>query len=92
MVALALGLGFLALVWYRIEAFRYLASRVRLGPMLLHSGAKGMSGVGRMLLVLSRHIGVAIALGIGVAILGMIAVPIKKAALPVKPWRRKPSP
>ncbi len=50
MVALALGLGFLALVWYRIEAFRYLGSRVRLGPMLLHSGAKGLTGVGRLLL------------------------------------------
>ena len=78
---LAAFLGGLALVWYRIEAFRYLASRVRLGTMQLHSDAKGMSGVGRVLLFYLGLIGISIAMGIVFFIVGMAAVPIAKGVI-----------
>jgi uncharacterized membrane protein YjgN (DUF898 family) len=78
---LAAFLGGLALVWYRIEAFRYLASRVRLGTIQLHSDAKGMSGVGRVLLFYLGLIGISIAMGIVFFIVGMAAVPIAKGVI-----------
>lgn len=74
-------LGGLALVWYRIEAFRYLASRVRLGTMQLHSGAKGMSAIGQILLYGLGLIGISIAMGIVFFIIGMAALPIAKGAI-----------
>jgi uncharacterized membrane protein YjgN (DUF898 family) len=80
--ALALGflsafsLGFLALVWYRIEAFRYLASRIRLGAIQLHSAAKGITGVGRVLLFSLGLIGILIGLGIVLRILYAVAFPL----------------
>jgi hypothetical protein len=49
-IFLAVLLGGLALIWYRVEAFRYFASRVRLNPMQLHSGAWGMVVAGRVVL------------------------------------------
>jgi uncharacterized membrane protein YjgN (DUF898 family) len=79
--ALAIGLGVLALVWYRIEAFRYLASRVQLGAMRLHSDARGMIGVGQILLFGLGLLGLSIAMGIVFAVLGVIAVPLVKAAI-----------
>ena len=48
--AIAAMLGVFALVWYRIEAFRYLASRISLSTMRLHSDARGLQGVGQLLL------------------------------------------
>jgi uncharacterized membrane protein YjgN (DUF898 family) len=80
--ALALGflsafsLGFLALVWYRIEAFRYLASRIRLDAIQLHSAAKGITGVGRVLLFSLGLIGILIGLGIVLRILYAVAFPL----------------
>jgi uncharacterized membrane protein YjgN (DUF898 family) len=71
----------LTFVWYRIEAFRYLASRVKLGTMQLHSAAKGMTAVGRVLLYGIEMTGIMLGLvlvgGIGAAIL----LPIIKASL-----------
>jgi len=79
--ALAVMLGLLALVWYRIEAFRYLASRVRLETMQLLSDARGMQGVGQVLLYGLGLIGISIAMGIVVMVLGVAAFPIAKAAI-----------
>jgi uncharacterized membrane protein YjgN (DUF898 family) len=78
---LAIVLGGLAFVWYRIEAFRYLASRVKLGTMQLHSGAKGMTAVGRVLLygveMMGIMLGIMVVVGIGAA----IVLPVVKASL-----------
>jgi len=79
--ALSVILGVLALIWYRIEAFRYLASRVGLGTMQLNSDARGMIGVGQVLLFGLGMIGLSIAMGLVFAVLGVIAVPIVKAAI-----------
>lgn len=79
--AFAVMLGFFALVWYRIEAFRYLASRVRLGTMQLHSDARGLQGVGQVLLYGLGLMGISIAMGIVFAILAVVAIPIVKAAI-----------
>jgi len=78
---LAVVLGGLALVWYRIEAFRYLAARVRLAAIQLHSGAKGMSGVGQVLLYFLGLLGLTVALGIVVVVVIMSALPIVKGAV-----------
>ena len=77
----AFFLGGLALVWYRIEAFRYLASRVRLDTMQLHSDARGLQGVGQVLLFGLGMIGISVAIGVVVAILGVVAFPIAKSAI-----------
>ncbi|HEY1506591.1 MAG TPA: DUF898 family protein, partial [Stellaceae bacterium] len=77
----AFVLGALGLIWYRIEAFRYLASRVRLGTMQLHSAAKGTSGIGMVLLFCLGMIGISIALGIVIFVVGMMAVPLVKGAV-----------
>jgi len=73
---LAFLLGFLAVVWYRIEAFRYLASHIRLDTMQLHSAAKGMTGVGRILLFFLGLIGIVIGLSIVIGILSAVAFPL----------------
>jgi uncharacterized membrane protein YjgN (DUF898 family) len=79
--ALSVILGVLALIWYRIEAFRYLASRVGLGTMQLNSDARGMIGVGQVLLFGLGMIGLSIAMGLVFAVLGFVALPIVKAAI-----------
>ncbi|HEX4195650.1 MAG TPA: hypothetical protein VHY80_21245, partial [Stellaceae bacterium] len=73
--------GGLALVWYRIEAFRYLASQVRLSAMQLHSNAKGTSAVGQMLLFGLGMIGIAIGLSLLFALLSAIAMPILQGVI-----------
>ena len=73
--------GALALVWYRVETFRYLASHVTLSGLRLHSAAKGMSAVGQVLLFCLGMIGIFIALGIVVAIVIGIATPIIRSSL-----------
>jgi uncharacterized membrane protein YjgN (DUF898 family) len=78
---LAFLLGGLALVWYRIEAFRYLASRVRLDTMQLHSGARGISGIGKVLLFFLGCVGIAIVTGIVFAGIGAMAAPIVRGAI-----------
>jgi hypothetical protein len=78
---LAFPLGGLALIWYRIEAFRYLASQLRLETMQLHSDARGMQGIGQVLLYGLGLFGISIAMGLVFLIVGVIAIPIAKAAL-----------
>jgi len=77
----AFSLGFLALVWYRIEAFRYLASRVRLGTMQLDSAAKGMTGIGRVLLFSVGMVAMMIGLGLVFWVLSAVAIPILRGAI-----------
>ena len=79
--AFAAILGVFALIWYRIEAFRYLASRVRLDTMQLHSDARGLQGVGQMLLYGLGLFGISLAIGLVFMILGVVAIPIVKAAI-----------
>lgn len=74
----AFGAGGLALVWYRIEAFRYLASRVTLGEMRLTSAAKGMTAVGKVVLFGLGLFGVLIGTGLFLVIIGAVALPILK--------------
>src|SRR6185437_16702466 len=81
---LAVVLGGLALVWYRIEAFRYLAARVRLAAIQLHSSAKGMSGVGQVLLYCLGLIGLVVVMGVAFAVLSLAAQPIVKGAIAAK--------
>lgn len=73
-------LGGLALVWYRIEAFRYLASRVRLNTMQLHSDARGLQGVGQVLLFGLGLAGISIAIGIVFMIVGVMGVAVVRGA------------
>lgn len=77
---LAIVLGGLAAVWYRIEAFRYLASRVQLDTMQLHSGARGMSGIGKVLLFCLGLIGISIVMGLVFTMAGVIGVAIVRGA------------
>ena len=79
--AFAAILGVFALIWYRIEAFRYLASQVRLDTMQLHSDARGLQGVGQVLLYGLGLFGISLAMGLVFMILGVVAFPIVKAAL-----------
>lgn len=76
--------GGLALVWYRIEAFRYLASHVTLGEMRLCSAAKGSKAVGQVLWFGLGLLGVFVGLGILFAILTAIASPLLKATVVAK--------
>lgn len=76
--------GGLALVWYRIEAFRYLASQVTLGEMRLYSAAKGSKAVGQVLWFGLGLLGVFVGLGILFAILIAIASPMLKATVVAK--------
>jgi uncharacterized membrane protein YjgN (DUF898 family) len=80
---LAVLLGGLALVWYRIEAFRYLASRVQLDAMQLHSGERGMSGIGRVLLwgLGMLGTGVVLSLCVGIIVTG-VTMSIKSSGAP----------
>lgn len=80
-LALAVIGGGLALVWYRIEAFRYLASRTSLGGMRLHSKAKGSSAVGQVLLFGLGLLGIGIATGIVFMVLGGMVATFAKAFL-----------
>ena len=74
---LAAIFGFLALIWYRIEAFRYLASRVRLDTMQLHSGASGMQGVGQVLLFGLGMFGITILVGLAFFIVVMLTTVLR---------------
>jgi uncharacterized membrane protein YjgN (DUF898 family) len=80
-LALSALAGGLAFIWYRIESFRYLASRVTLGDMRLHSAAKGSSAIGRVLLFGLGMIGLSIGIGLVFLLLGMAAIPIAKTML-----------
>jgi len=75
-ILVAVLAGGLALIWYRIEAFRYLASRIRLDTIQLHSAAKGITGVGRVLLFSLGLIGILVGLGIVLRILYAVAFPL----------------
>ena len=77
--------GGLTFVWYRIEAFRYLASHIKLGEIRLHSAAKGSTAVGRLLLFGLGMIGIAIGFAVIMYLAGLIAGPIIKAATGGKP-------
>jgi hypothetical protein len=69
------------LIWYRIEAFRYLASRVRLGAMQLHSEAKGMTGLGQVLLFGLGFIGLCVVVSVAIGAIAAAGVPAAKAAI-----------
>jgi hypothetical protein len=73
--------GGFALVWYRVEAFRYLASHVTLGPMRLGSAARGSNALGQALLFGLGTIGIMIGIGLFFMFLSMIAAPLIKATV-----------
>lgn len=77
--------GGLALVWYRIEAFRYLASRVTLGEMRLGSAARGSMAVGQVLLFGLGLAGVMVGIALIFVIVGMVALPILQTMVVDKP-------
>jgi uncharacterized membrane protein YjgN (DUF898 family) len=70
--------GGLAFVWYRIEAFRYLASRVRLGDMQLRSAARGTSAIGQVLLFGLGMMLIGIGMAVVFGMLATIGAPIAK--------------
>jgi hypothetical protein len=80
-ILVAVLAGGLALIWYRVEAFRYLASRVTLVPMHLGSAARGSKAVGQALLFGLGTIGLVIGVGILFAIFSAGAAPIVRGMI-----------
>ena len=80
-ILVAVLAGGLALIWYRVEAFRYLASRVTLSPLQLHSAARGSKAVGQALLFGLGMIGIIIAISILFAILSAVATPLVRGMI-----------
>jgi hypothetical protein len=81
LILVAVLAGGLALIWYRVEAFRYLASRVTLRPMRLGSAARGSKALGQALLFGLGMIGLLIGVGILFALLSAIAAPIVRGMI-----------
>ncbi len=73
--------GGLALIWYRVEAFRYLASRVTLRQIRLSSTARGSSAMGQALLFGLGMIGLVIGVALLFALFSAVAAPIVRGMI-----------
>ncbi len=73
--------GVLMLIWYRVEAYRYLASRVTLSEMRLRSAARGSMAVGQALLFGLGMIGMIIGISLVFFLVTGVAGPLVRAMI-----------
>jgi uncharacterized membrane protein YjgN (DUF898 family) len=73
--------GALTLIWYRVEAFRYIASRFFLSDMRLRSGARGSKAVGQTLLLGLGMIGLTIGVALLFALFSAVAAPMVRGMI-----------